>query len=169
MSAALAITRRNLTSAEMRRAASKSRDAKAARRMLALALVLEGSDRKTAAETCGIGPPDAARLGPSLQRRGAGRAGEPAGRSAAAAARRRTAGRVAALSGGEARLVARWVVRWRRQDLRANWLGISVFDDYDAIVEGLLPRMEPLRTSAGGHHLDHLKKLSDGQSVGPLV
>jgi hypothetical protein len=28
---------------------------KAARRMLAIALVLEGSDRKTAAETCGMG------------------------------------------------------------------------------------------------------------------
>ena len=48
------ITRRELTSAELRAAAGKSRDAKAARRMLALALVLEGVDRTRAAETCGM-------------------------------------------------------------------------------------------------------------------
>ena len=38
------ITRLELTAAELRAAAGKSRDAKAARRMLALALVLEGVD-----------------------------------------------------------------------------------------------------------------------------
>ena len=48
------ITRRELTSAELRAAAGKIRDAKAARRMLALALVLEGVDRTRAAETCGM-------------------------------------------------------------------------------------------------------------------
>ena len=48
------ITRLELTSAELRAAAGKSRDAKAARRMLALALVLEGVDRARAAETCGM-------------------------------------------------------------------------------------------------------------------
>ena len=41
-------------SAELRAAAVKCRDAQAARRMLALALVLEGVDRTTAAETCGM-------------------------------------------------------------------------------------------------------------------
>jgi transposase len=35
-------------------AASKAKDAKAARRMLAIALVLEGVNRKTAAESCGM-------------------------------------------------------------------------------------------------------------------
>ena len=54
MSAAVTITRADLTAAELRRAAGRSRDAKAARRMLAIALVLEGVDRKTAAETCGM-------------------------------------------------------------------------------------------------------------------
>jgi transposase len=48
------ITRRDLTAGELRGAAGKSRDAKAARRMLALALVLEGVDRTRAAETCGM-------------------------------------------------------------------------------------------------------------------
>ena len=50
MSAAVAITRTDLTAPELRQAASKCRDPKAARRMLAL--VLEGADRGTAAETC---------------------------------------------------------------------------------------------------------------------
>jgi transposase len=54
MSAAVTITRMDLTAAELRRAAVKSRDTKAARRMLAIALVLEGVDRKTAAESCGM-------------------------------------------------------------------------------------------------------------------
>ena len=51
---AIAITRMDLTAAELRASAAKSRDAQAARRMLALALVLEGVDRKSAAETCGM-------------------------------------------------------------------------------------------------------------------
>ena len=51
---ASAITRLDLTAAELRAASAKSRDAQAARRMPALALVLEGADRKTAAETCGM-------------------------------------------------------------------------------------------------------------------
>jgi len=51
---AIVITRTNLTGSELRAAAARSRDAQAARRMLALALVLEGVDRKTAAETCGM-------------------------------------------------------------------------------------------------------------------
>ena len=48
------ITRRELTAVELRAAAGKSRDATAARRLLALALVLEGVDRTRAAGTCGM-------------------------------------------------------------------------------------------------------------------
>jgi transposase len=51
---AVAITRRDMSARELRLAASKTKDAKAARRMLALALVMEGADRKTAAESCGM-------------------------------------------------------------------------------------------------------------------
>jgi transposase len=50
----ISITRLDLTAADLRAAAGKSRDAKAARRMLALALVLDGVDRTRAAETCGM-------------------------------------------------------------------------------------------------------------------
>ena len=51
---AIAITRPELTAAELRAASAKSRDAQAARRMLAIALVMEGSDRTTAARSCGM-------------------------------------------------------------------------------------------------------------------
>ena len=52
--AGIAITRQELTATELRAAAGKTRDARAARRMLAIALVLEGADRTTAAQTCGM-------------------------------------------------------------------------------------------------------------------
>ena len=54
MSQAIAITRRDLTVAELRAAASRTKDARAARRMLAIALVLGGVDRRRAAESCGM-------------------------------------------------------------------------------------------------------------------
>ena len=54
MGGAVAITRVNLTAAELRAAAGREKDGSAARRMLALAMVLDGADRKSAAETCGM-------------------------------------------------------------------------------------------------------------------
>ncbi len=51
---AIAVTRRELTAVGLRAAAAKSRDAQASRRMMAMALELEGVDRKTAEETCGM-------------------------------------------------------------------------------------------------------------------
>ena len=54
MGAAVSITRLDLAASELRKAASGEKDSAAARRILALALVLDGVDRKTAAETCGM-------------------------------------------------------------------------------------------------------------------
>src|ERR1700751_6296007 len=54
MGKAIAITRLDLTAADLRAAAPQTKNASAARRMLCLALVLEGSDRTTAAEACGM-------------------------------------------------------------------------------------------------------------------
>ena len=51
---AVAITRTELDAAGLRRAAAQSKDADAARRMLALALVLDGHTRTQAAEQCGM-------------------------------------------------------------------------------------------------------------------
>ena len=50
----VAITRRELGAGELRREAARCRDARAARRMLALALVLEGGSRETAARAGGM-------------------------------------------------------------------------------------------------------------------
>ena len=50
----VAITRTEMSARELRAAAARAKDAKAARRMLAIALVLEGVNRKTAAESCGM-------------------------------------------------------------------------------------------------------------------
>jgi len=51
---AVEIARKDLTPAQLRTAAGKTKDGRAARRMLAIALVLEGMDRTTAAKTCGM-------------------------------------------------------------------------------------------------------------------
>ena len=47
---AVEITRNDLSAGELRLAAARTKDANAARRMLALALVLEGVDRRAAAQ-----------------------------------------------------------------------------------------------------------------------
>ena len=52
--AGIAITRKELTAGELRMAAGRTKDARSARRMLAIALVLEGVDRATAAKSCGM-------------------------------------------------------------------------------------------------------------------
>ena len=52
--AGIEITRQDMTAAGLRQASGRARSAQAARRMLALALVLEGVDRTTAARTCGM-------------------------------------------------------------------------------------------------------------------
>ena len=50
----VAITRTELDAAGLRHAAARAKDADAARRMLALALVLDGRTRTEAAQTCGM-------------------------------------------------------------------------------------------------------------------
>ena len=120
MSRAIAITRRDMTAAELRAAAARSRDARAARRMLAIALVLEGVDRKTAAETCGM---DRQTLRDWVHRYDA--------EGLAGLANRRGASRPHRLDPAQVAELASWVeagpdpatdgvVRWRRQDLRAR-------------------------------------------------
>ena len=51
---AVAITRHGVSVGDLRREARRTRDAKAARRMLAIACVMEGQSREEAAETCGM-------------------------------------------------------------------------------------------------------------------
>src|SRR5689334_24256214 len=51
---AVLITRLELSAAELREAAGRTQDAKASRRMLAIALVLDGWSREAAAEACAM-------------------------------------------------------------------------------------------------------------------
>jgi transposase len=51
---AIEIERREHTAGELRRLACRAADTAQARRMLAIALVMEGSDRTTAARSCGM-------------------------------------------------------------------------------------------------------------------
>lgn len=54
MGTAVSITRLDMTAADLRAAAAKEKDSTAARRILALALVLDGADRTSAARSCGM-------------------------------------------------------------------------------------------------------------------
>ncbi|HYI84879.1 MAG TPA: helix-turn-helix domain-containing protein, partial [Acetobacteraceae bacterium] len=54
MTAAVAVTRMDVVAAGMRRASGRERDGAAARRMLAIALVLEGTSRTEAARVAGM-------------------------------------------------------------------------------------------------------------------
>src|SRR3954463_15695606 len=114
----VAITRRELGAGELRREAARCRDARAARRMLALALVLEGGSRETAARAAGM---DRQSLRDWVHRYDEeGLAG--------LRDRRRPGRRPRLTPGQEAELAAvergpdpdrDGVVRWRRVDLRA--------------------------------------------------
>ena len=50
----MVITRFDVSAADLREAAARTQDGKAARRMLAMALVLDGWSREAAAKTCAI-------------------------------------------------------------------------------------------------------------------
>jgi transposase len=54
MAMTVSITRLDLSAADLRNAAAQTQDAKAARRMLAIALVLEGCSREASAEACAM-------------------------------------------------------------------------------------------------------------------
>src|SRR3954462_4599820 len=59
----VAVARKELGGVELRREAGRCRDARAARRMLALALVLEGGSRAEGARAGGMEPPTPRRRG----------------------------------------------------------------------------------------------------------
>ena len=115
---AVAIMRQDVSVGDLRREAGRTRDAKAARRMLAIALVMEGQSREVAAECCGM---DRQTLRDWVHRFNAdGLAG--------LADRPRRNGPKPRLSSGQEAVVAGWVeqgpdlardgvVRWRCVDL----------------------------------------------------
>jgi transposase len=117
----VAITRDEHSAADLRRAAARTRDAAAARRMLALALILEGESRAHAAEICGM---DRQTLRDWVHRYNA--------EGLSGLADRPHPGRCARLSAAQMRELEHLVedgpdpdrdgvVRWRRCDLR-DWI-----------------------------------------------
>jgi transposase len=118
MGKAIAIARLDLTAADLRAAATRTKNASAARRMLCLAMVLEGSDRTTAAEACGM---DRQTLRDWVHRYNAeGLRGlydrKPPGARPKLTAEQRAA--LVELVEAGPDLAVHGVVRWRRVDLR---------------------------------------------------
>jgi len=114
---AVLITRHDLDALGLRRAASRSKDADAARRMLALALILDGRSRTEAAQLCGM---DRQTLRDWVHRYNV--------EGLAGLSDRRSPGAPSRLSPEQLAQVADWVrrgpdlsehglVRWRRKDL----------------------------------------------------
>jgi transposase len=118
--AGIAITRVDLSAAELRRASGKTKDVRAARRMLAIALVLEGVDRTTAAQTCGM---DRQTLRDWVHRYNAEGLAGLENRTVPPRPRRLAPAQLAALAAwveAGPDPVRDGVVRWRRKDLQAR-------------------------------------------------
>jgi transposase len=117
---AVAVTRLDLDASGLRRAAALSKEAAAARRMLALALVLDGALREEAAVSCGM---DRQTLRDWVHRYNAEGVAGLSNKRPPGAAPRLTAeqsARVAQWVRAGPNLAADGVVRWRRVDLAAK-------------------------------------------------
>lgn len=153
---AVAITRDEHDAASLRRAASSSRDADAARRMLALALILDGRPRSEAASLCGM---DRQTLRDWVHRYNAeGLAG--------LSDRRGAVGPKPRLSAEQTVAVAEWVragpdpaedgvVRWRRVDLAAAIAARFGVTLAERTVGTLLRRLGFVRLSVRPRHPTH--------------
>ena len=149
---AVEIMRRELSAAALRQAAARSRDANAARRMLAIALVLDGHSREDAAASCGM---DRQTLRDWVHRYNA--------EGLAGLANRRAPGPAPRLSAEQEAAVDRWVeqgpelerdgvVRWRCRDLReriGREFGVGL---HERTVGKLLAKLRFRRLSVRPHH-----------------
>lgn len=151
---AVTVTRLELSPAELRRAAAASRDARAARRMLAIALVLEGRSRAEAAETCGM---DRQTLRDWVHRYNAEGLSGLVDRRGAVGARPRLAPEQEAqvevwVESGPDPAQHDGLVRWRRVDLRdliAREFGVAL---HERSVGKLLRRLDFRRLSVRPQH-----------------
>jgi len=149
---AVAVTRRDLSAADLRREAARSRDAGAARRMLAIALVLEGASREDAAESCGM---DRQTLRDWVHRYNA--------EALPGLVNRRAPGPAPRLSSEQEAMVARWVedgpelerdgvVRWRCRDLQERIRDEFRVNLHERTVGKLLTRLRFRRLSVRPQH-----------------
>ncbi len=149
---ALAITRQDRSAAELRKSAARSRDANAARRMLAIALVLEGASREDAAGSCGM---DRQTLRDWVHRYN--------DEGLAGLVNRRAPGPAPRLSSEQEAMVARWVeegpdlerdgvVRWRCRDLQERISSKFRVSLHERTVGKLLTRLRFRRLSVRPQH-----------------
>ena len=149
---AIEVTRMDLTAAELRAEAGRTRDARAARRMLALALVLEGADRTGAAKTCGM---DRQTLRDWVHRYNA--------EGLAGLANRRPPARPRQLTPDQMAEFVAWVeagpdperdgvVRWRRQDLARRIGGAFGVEVHERTVGKYLAALGYRRLSVRPRH-----------------
>jgi transposase len=153
MPAAVAITRTEHSAADLRRAAARTREAHAARRLLAIALVLEGHSRGEAAQACGM---ERQTLRDWIHRYNA--------EGLAGLSNRLPPGPTPRLTPAQKARVAEWVrrgpdparhgglVRWRRRDLRdeiAATFGVTLAE---RTVGDLLHELNFARVSVRPHH-----------------
>jgi transposase len=148
----VAITRKELGAVELRREARRCRDTAASRRMLALALVLEGASREEAARAAGM---DRQTLRDWVHRYNA--------EGLAGLSDRRPPGRKPHLTPAQQAEVAGWVergpeletdgvVRWRRVDLRARIERAFAVRLHPATVGKLLRKLRFRRLSVRPQH-----------------
>jgi transposase len=149
---AVKITRLDRSAAELRRAAARSADAPAARRMLALAMVLEGCSREEAAERAGM---DRQTLRDWVHRYNAeglaGLSDRPhPGPKPRLSAEQMKAFEAIVLAGPDPAIDK--VVRWRRVDLQAVLKARFGIEIHERTVGKLLARLELRRLSVRPQH-----------------
>jgi transposase len=148
----VAITRTDHSADDVRRAAAATSDAPAARRMLAIALVLEGQPRGVAARSCGM---DRQTLRDWVHRYNADGLAGLSDRHGGGPARKLSAEQEAKVSqwvrtGPE--LAKHGVVRWRRADLKAEIAKEFGVDLHERSVGKLLHRQGFCRISVRPRH-----------------
>ena len=152
MAAAIAITRLDLSASALRAAAGKEKNGEAARRMLAVAMVLEGCDRTRAANTCGM---DRQTLRDWVHRYNAeGLAGlcnraPPGAKPRLSVAQKMELARL--VEAGPDRAV-HGVVRWRRVDLRDELKRRFGVDLHERSVGRILAQLGYRRLSVRPRH-----------------
>jgi transposase len=168
----VAITRLDMVPAELRREGSRLRDARAARRVLAVALVLEGADRTHAANACGM---DRQTLRDWVHRYNAEGIGglfnrEPEGRKARLGAEQKA--KIAKLVEAGPDPDKDGVVRWRRIDLKKKIEVLFGVTMHERTVGKLLAELGYVRLSTRPQHpasdpaaQEAFKKLSPGRSA----
>ena len=168
----VAITRLDMVPAELRREASCLKDARAARRVLAVALVLEGADRTHAATACGM---DRQTLRDWVHRYNAEGIGglfnrKPEGRKARLGAEQKA--KIAGLVEAGPDPDKDGVVRWRRIDLKKKIEALFGVTMHERTVGKLLAELGYVRLSTRPQHpasdpaaQETFKKLSPGRSA----